>query len=200
MSAVRSLSDDVLLAMLFGQDVAHQLREQSLSLTELFELAPYGNAVRESEAAYLARPVAAAAKELLARALLASMKHREVLSSPEQVRSYLRLTIGAREHEVFVMLCLDAQNRLIEAHELFRGTLTQTSVYPREVVKVALQANAATVIFAHNHPSGIAEASRADQALTTALKAALTLVDIKVLDHFVIGSGPAYSFAEHGLL
>ena len=95
---------------------------------------------------------------------------------------------------------LDAQNRVLSCEELFRGTLTQTSVYPREVVKVALAANAGAVIFAHNHPSGVSEPSRADELLTHQLKSALALVDIKVLDHFVVAGGESMSFSERGLL
>ena len=104
------------------------------------------------------------------------------------------------EHEVFYCLMLDAQNRLIEAREMFRGTLTQTAVYPREVVKAALACNAGAVIFAHNHPSSLAEPSRADELLTQELKQALALVDVKVLDHFIVGGDTVLSFAERGLL
>jgi DNA repair protein RadC len=142
----------------------------------------------------------AATLELARRALSAEMVQRDVLGSPESVRQWLRLKLGALEHEVFVALWLDAQNRLIEYEEMFRGTLTQTSVYPREIVKRALACNAASVLFAHNHPSGVAEPSRADEALTQSLKQALTLIDVKVLDHFVITGNTAVSFAERGLL
>ena len=124
----------------------------------------------------------------------------DALTSPQAVRDYLRLKIADREHEVFVVLFLDSQNRLIATEEMFRGTLAQTSVYPREVVKVALKHNAAAVIFAHNHPSGVAEPSRADELLTTALKQALALVDIRTLDHFVVGGTSIISFAERGLI
>jgi DNA repair protein RadC len=116
------------------------------------------------------------------------------------VRDYLRLTLGQRPYEVFVAIFLDAQNRLIAANELFRGTLTQTSEYPREVVKAALAHNAAALVFAHNHPSGIAEPSHADEILTRSLKQALALVEVKVLDHFIVGGSQAMSFAERGLL
>ena len=122
------------------------------------------------------------------------------LTSPGAVRDYLRLALSSREHEVFVCLWLDAQHRVISCQEAFRGTLTQTSVYPREIVKSALAANAAAVIFAHNHPSGIAEPSRADEALTQSLKHSLALVDVKVLDHFIVAGTQAISFAERGLL
>ncbi len=116
------------------------------------------------------------------------------------MREYLRLRLQALPHEVFIALFLDAQNRVIEIEELFRGTLTQTSVYPREVIKHALRHNAGAVIFAHNHPSGVAEPSRADETLTQALKQALALVDIRVLDHFIVAGSSVVSFAERGLL
>lgn len=136
-----------------------------------------------------------------ALAILASrMKAGSALSSPAAVRDYLRLAIGAREHEVFVVVFLDAQHRVLACEELFRGTLTQTSVYPREVVKAALRANAAAVVLAHNHPSGVAEPSQADELLTRNLRDALSLVDVKVLDHFIVAGHHALSFAERGLL
>jgi DNA repair protein RadC len=138
--------------------------------------------------------------EMARRALREKLSNGVALNSPQAVRDYLRLRLQALEHEVFVGVFLDAQNRLLTVEELFRGTLTQTSVYPREIVKRALSHNAAAVIFAHNHPSGIAEPSRADEILTQTLKQALALVDVKVLDHFVVGSGAALSFAERGLL
>lgn len=128
------------------------------------------------------------------------MKHGDALNEPGTVRDYLQVLLHNRQHEVFVVVLLDAQNRVIITEELFRGTLTQTSVYPREIVKVALRHNAAAVIFAHNHPSGVAEPSRADEMLTVTLKQALALVDIKVLNHFIIAGGTALSFAERGLL
>jgi DNA repair protein RadC len=138
--------------------------------------------------------------ELVRRALQEELRFRDILSSPKQVRDYLRLALLGREHEVFLGIFLDAQNRIITAEELSSGSLTQTSVYTREVVKRALYHNAAAVIFAHNHPSGVAEPSRADETLTRALKEALALVEVKVLDHFVVAAGAATSFAERGLL
>ena len=122
------------------------------------------------------------------------------LASPAAVRDYLRLLLHDRPHEVFVCVFLDSQQRVIACDELFRGTLAQTSVYPREVVKAALAHNAAAVIFAHNHPSGIAEPSRADELLTQSLKQALALVDIRALDHFVVAGSALVSFAERGLM
>ncbi len=141
-----------------------------------------------------------AAVELVRRALTQEMRGTDNLGSPQAVRDYLRLLLEHKPVEVFVGLFLDAQNRLIVAQELSSGTLTQTSVYPREVVKSALRHNAASVIFAHNHPSGVAEPSRADETLTQALKQALALVEVRVLDHFIVGQGATLSFAERGLL
>ncbi|MEO8135807.1 MAG: DNA repair protein RadC [Betaproteobacteria bacterium] len=138
--------------------------------------------------------------ELARRALKEELAVRNALNSPRAVQEYLRLTLAGLPNEVFYVMFLDAQHRLIAGEELFRGTLTQTSVYPREVVKQALHHNSAAVIFAHNHPSGVAEPSRADELLTQALKSALDLVDIKVLDHLVVAGGGAWSFAEKGRL
>jgi DNA repair protein RadC len=142
----------------------------------------------------------AASVEIVRRAGREALSRGDVLTSPEAVRDYLRVLLLAHECEVFFALFLDSQHRLIAADELFRGTLAQTSVYPREVVKSALAHNAAAVIFAHNHPSGVAEPSRADELLTQALKAALALVDVRALDHFVVAGGAVVSFAERGLL
>lgn len=142
-----------------------------------------------------------AVMELARRALAEDMQGGNVFDSPQTVRDWLRLRLAPLPHEVFMILLLNAQHRLLEAAELFRGTLTQTSVYPREVVKLALRHNAAAVILAHNHPSGVAEPSIADEQLTQALKQALALVDVRVLDHFVVGGhGNPVSFAERGLL
>jgi DNA repair protein RadC len=142
----------------------------------------------------------AAALELAQRSLAEQMCARDSLASPVAVRGYLRLRMQHLGHEVFWVVFLDAQNRVIAAEELFRGTLTQTSVYPREVVKQALAHNAAGVILAHNHPSGVAEPSFQDQALTRSLAESLALVDVKVLDHFIVAPGACLSFAERGLL
>lgn len=138
--------------------------------------------------------------EVARRCLSEDLKAGAALTSPGAVRDYLRLLLGDRPHEVFVCLWLDAQHRVLESRELFRGTLTQTSVYPREVVKAALSANAAAVIFAHNHPSGVAQPSQADELLTRNLRDALALVEVKVLDHFIVAGREALSFAERGLL
>jgi DNA repair protein RadC len=138
--------------------------------------------------------------ELARRALADELAERDAMSSPRAVREFLQLSLGGRPHEVFVAMFLDAQNRMLGSEELFRGTLTQTSVYPREVVKTALRYNAAGVIFAHNHPSGVAEPSRADELLTQTLKQALSLVEIRTLDHFIAAGTRTISFAERGLL
>ncbi len=139
--------------------------------------------------------------ELARRALAEDMSERDNFSSPALVRDWLRLQLAAQQREIFMALWLDAQNRLLLAETLFTGTLTQTSVYPREVVKRALDTNAAAVILAHNHPSGLAEPSNADQLLTTTLQQALALVEVRLLDHFIVaGSVQPLSFAERGLL
>jgi DNA repair protein RadC len=122
------------------------------------------------------------------------------MSSPQAVKDFLRLGIGTLEHEMFTVVFLDAQHRLIAVKEMFRGTVSQTSVYPREVLKEALVLNAAAVILAHNHPSGLAEPSRADEFLTQTLKAALAMVDVRVLDHFVVAGVDVTSMAERGMV
>ncbi len=203
----QSLSDAELLAIFLrigvrGKSAVELARELLKSFSSL---AGVSSAEREAfcaikglgEAKYVQLQ---AALEMARRALAQEMKSGVNLSSPQAVRDYLRLTLQHRTVEVFMAILLDAQNRVIVAEELFSGTLTQTSVYPREVVKSALKHNAASVIFAHNHPSGVAEPSRADEVLTQALKRALDTVDVRVLDHFVVGNGSAMSFAERGLL
>jgi len=140
------------------------------------------------------------ARELVKRWLGEEMERECVLNRPAAVRDYLRIHFANREYESFVVLFLDAQSRLIAASELFRGTLTQTSVYPREIVKEALRHNAGAVILSHNHPSGVVEPSVQDRALTRTLTEALALVDVKVLDHFVVAGPSTLSFAERGLL
>ena len=203
-----ALSDAELLAIFLrvgmkgksAVDLARELINRFGSLNRMFAA---------SQAEFAAVPGMGEAKyaqlqavlEMAKRALGEQLAARELLSSPQAVRDYLRLTLGGLPHEVFLALWLDAQNRLIASEELFRGTLTQTSVYPREVVKRALAHNAAAVILAHNHPSGAAEPSTADELLTRALKDALGLVDVRVLDHFVVPAhGHPVSFAERGLL
>ena len=142
----------------------------------------------------------AAVLELARRSLGRQLAARPVFESPTQVKDHARLRLAHLPHEVFALMFLDAQHRLIQWEEMFRGTLTQTSVYPREVVKRALELGAAAVIFLHNHPSGAAEPSRADEHLTQTLKAALALVDVRVLDHLVVSRAEVVSFAERGLV
>jgi DNA repair protein RadC len=203
----QSLADAELVAILLrtgvkgksAVDVARQLLGRFGSVTALLE----AGTERIAETPGLGEAKLAqlqAALELARRALKEEMSSRDALSSPRAVRDYLRLALAGREHEVFVALLLDAQHRVTACEELFRGTLTQTSVYPREVVKCALRHNAAAIIFAHNHPSGVAEPSHADEILTRSLKAALALVEIQVLDHFIVAGTRTMSFAERGLL
>ena len=155
--------------------------------------------VRDGDGQY--RP--ASAEEVLRRArqvLSHRVRRGATMSSPQAAKDYLRIGIGILEHEMFAVIFLDAQHRLLALKEMFRGTVSQTSVYPREVVKEALMLNAAAVVLAHNHPSGCAEPSRADEFLTQSLKASLALVDVRVLDHFVVTTAEVISFAERGLL
>lgn len=138
--------------------------------------------------------------EMSRRALVEEIKAQDILNSPRKVSDYLKLKIGSLNREVFMVLFVDIQHRIIADEILFAGTLTQTSVYPREVVKRALFHNAASVILAHNHPSGMLTPSQADLQLTQALKSALALVDINVLDHMIVCGNHVYAFTEHGLL
>ena len=202
-----ALSDAELVALFVGTgvrgksalDVARELIARFGRLSRLLS-ASHGelDAVPGVGTARLAQ--IAAVMELARRALAEEMKARDSLTSPAAVRGYLRLAMQDLGHECFYCVFLDAQNRVIAAEELFRGTLTQTSVYPREVLKHALRHNAAALILAHNHPSGVAEPSMQDQALTRTLAEALALVDVKVLDHFIVAPGCCLSFAERGLI
>lgn len=202
-----ALTDAELLAVTLGTgvagcsalEVAHRTLDRAGGVSALLAAgAAELRHVRGFGPARAARWVASL--ELFRRGLVREAATRDVLTSPEAVRDYLRLTLSALPYEAFLVLFLDSQNRLLAARELFRGTLAQTSVYPREVVKAALADNAAGVIFAHNHPSGVAEPSRADELLTASLKSALALVDIRTLDHFVVAGHRVVSFAERGLL
>lgn len=183
-----NLSDVELLGKLIG--VQQSRRVYKGSLNKLFTINAPDNAPAKC----------AVARELILRSLREEMQTGVSLHAPHAVRDYLRLTIGGREYEVFVVVFLDAQNRVIAEEEMFRGTLTQTSVYPREVVKASLTHNAASVIFAHNHPSGRPEPSQADRSLTSCLAAALALVDVRVLDHIIVAGSETLSFAESMLL
>jgi DNA repair protein RadC len=188
-SSYSSLSDTSLMVKLIG--VRQTQKHYRGSLGEMFNSIHHDDRLPER---------CVVARELVKRWLDEELKRGCVLNSPEAVRDCLRIHFAGQEHESFVAMFLDSQHRLITTHELFRGTLTQTSVYPREVVKAALKVNAAAVLFAHNHPSGVAEPSQADQQLTTALKNALGLVDVRVLDHFIVAGSSVLSFAERGLL
>ena len=203
----QSLSDAELVAIFLrtgvrGKTAVEVAREQLQRFGSLSALAGAGNeSFCESPGLGPAKYAQLqAALEIARRTLREKLDAGAALSGPGAVRDYLRLTLHARPHEVFVVVFLDAQHRVVASEELFRGTLTQTSVYPREVVKRALFHNAAAVILAHNPPSGVAEPSRADEALTAALKQSLALVDVRVLDHFVVAGDGALSFAERGLL
>jgi len=138
--------------------------------------------------------------ELARRALGQRLKEREAFQTPGAVKQYLQLQLAHKNHEVFAVLFLDSQNRMLAMEELFRGTLSQTSVYPREVVMRALHHQAAAVVLSHNHPSGSVQPSRADEHLTQTLKASLALVDVRVLDHIIVGQGQVLSMAEAGLM
>ena len=142
----------------------------------------------------------AAVIEIARRALAQELTRRPMFDTPAKVKQYLQMQLGTREHEVFAVMFLDTRTCLLRYEELFRGTLTQTAVYPREVVKRALELGCAAVVLAHNHPSGAAEPSRADEYLTQTLASALKLIDVRVLDHLVVGQGEVISFAERGLL
>lgn len=183
------LSDTELLEKLIGVRQTKKLYRGSLG--EMFTSAH--NQEKLPERCLVAR-------ELVRRWLDEELRRECVLNAPAAVRDCLRIHFAGREYESFVAMFLDAQHRLISTNELFRGTLTQTSVYPREVVKAALRENAAAVIFSHNHPSGVAEPSQSDKLLTEALKSALSLVDVRVLDHFIVAGTSIISFAERGLL
>lgn len=204
---VEALSDAELLAIFLrvgvtgksAVDLARDLLTQFGSLNGIFA-APLSeltqvNGIGSSKYAQLQ-----AIFEMSRRALSEQMQLRDILNSPQQVRDYLCLRLGGLAREVFVVLFLDAQNRILSTEEMFSGTLMQASVYPREVVKRALHHNAASVIFAHNHPSGLAQQSQADELLTQQLKQALALVDVRVLDHFIVAGNTTLSFVERGLL
>ncbi len=202
-----ALSDAELLAIFLrvgvagksAVDLARDLLQHFGGLTRLFNA---------GQAEFSAFPGMGPAKyaqlqavlEMARRALGEVMKQGDALNSPRAVRDYLRLLLGGRRHEVFMVLFLDAQNHVLASEEMFRGTLTQTSVYPREIVIQALRHNAAGVILAHNHPSGVAEASQADRWLTDQLKTALGLVDVRIIDHFIVAGNEGLSFCERGWL
>ncbi len=200
-TAITQMTDADLLVMLCG-DQGRVLSKRSLP-----EIFGFGTPIQgtlfaaESVTAYAVNPQVAAAKELYIRALQADMSvNRISMTQPQSVKDYLRGKLSHLEHEVFLVLFMDTKNRLISSEEMFRGTLNQTSVYPREIVKRAIALNAASVIFSHNHPSGDTQPSRADEHLTRILKESLALIDIRVMDHIIIGGNKAISFAELGLI
>ena len=202
-----ALSDTELLAIFLRTgitgksaiDLARDLLKHYGSLTKLFA-ANQGSFCQLHGMGSAKYAQLQAVLEMSRRALAEELENKNAMNSPKLVRDFLRLSLANKEHEVFIGIFLDAQNHVITSEELFSGTLTQASVYPREVVKHALLHNAAAIIFAHNHPSGTAEPSHADKVLTQSLKQALALIDVKVLDHFIIGSGTTLSFAEHNLI
>lgn len=193
---VQNSSNNELLSALVGKGNAKKLIAVPLSI--LFGVRARRQEVCEDPAQY---SIISVAKELVTRAMAEEIQTNSIsLSSPQTVKDYIRLVLGGREQEVFMVLFLDAQNKLIASEEMFHGTLTQTSVYPREVLKRALAHNANSVILAHNHPSGLAEPSRSDETLTNALKDALSHIDVRILDHIIIGDQTTTSFAERGLV
>lgn len=206
-SGAASLSDAELLAIFLrvgvtgksAVDLARDLLLQFQSLNGIFSasLADIQRVHGMGESKYCQLQ---AIFEMCRRALAEDIQAKDVLTSPKQVRDYLCLKLGALPREAFMVLFLDAQNRVLTQEVLFEGTLMQTSVYPREVVKRTLHHNAASVIFAHNHPSGVAEPSRADELITQELKKALALIDVRVLDHFIVAGNTTLSFAERGLI
>ncbi|MBL8497976.1 JAB domain-containing protein [Nitrosomonas sp. JL21] len=204
---VASLSDAELLAIFLRTgitgksaiDLARELLSHFGSLTNIFAA---------GHASFCQLPGMGSAKyaqlqavlEMARRALGEELKNGSALNSPDLVRNYLRLSLANKHHEVFIGIFLNTQHHVIATEELFSGTLTQTSVYPREIIKRTLYHNAAALIFAHNHPSGTAEPSHADKTLTHDLKQVLAMIDVKVLDHFIVANGTTLSFAEHGLI
>jgi len=202
---VEALSDAELLAIFLritgksAVDLARDLLTQFGSLNGIFA-APLNELTQVHGIGSSKYVQLQAIFEMSRRALNEQMQVKDILNSPKQVRDYLCLKLGNLTREVFFVLFLDAQNRVVTTEEMFSGTLTQTSVYPREVVKRALHHNAASVIFAHNHPSGTAQQSQADELITRQLKEALALVDVRVLDHFIVAGNTTLSFVERGLL
>jgi len=204
----KALTDAELLALLLRTgtrgtnvlELAHQLLErfQGLSgllgtgLDELQRVRGMGGVAKRSQLVSI--------MELARRAIAEQLKHRQAFESPHAVTQFLQMHLAHHPREVFAVMFLDAQHRLLHFQEMFQGTLSQASVYPREVVKLSLQLGAAAVVLAHNHPSGSVEPSRADERLTLSLQSALQLVDVRVLDHIIVAPGQACSLAERGVL
>jgi len=199
---INALSDQDLLAILVGKREAKRLSR--IPIHKLFGMHPsFGSAVSESCAQYQSIPEPLlAAKELFARAFSSIMEQDDVLvcSQPDVVGRYLSIRIGHLQEESFWALWLNSQNQLITAEEISRGTINASFVYPRVVVKKAIQSNAASVIFGHNHPSGVLTPSESDQIITHRLRNALDLIDVRVLDHFVVSGNQFFSMAQNGLI
>jgi len=195
-TSIETMSNAELLGVLVGQRHAPQLlRNSDGSLSRLLN-EPVPVAYVPPRAGSRLQ----AAAELVRRSLFEQVQRRDAMTSPAEVRAYLRMTLVGREHEVFLVMFLNSQHHVLAAEEMFRGTLDQTAVYPREIVKRCLMLNASAVILAHNHPSGVPEPSRADEMLTKTLKNALSLIDTRVLDHFIVARDGVVSLAERGLI
>jgi len=206
-AGVQGLTDAELLALLLGSgtrgasalDLARALLEHFGSLRALLNAdGPRTLARRGIGPARYA--LLQAAMELFRRQLREALRSGPALASPEATRTFLLAHLRDKPYEVFCVLFLDNRHRLIAFEELFRGTIDRAGVHPREVLRATLAHNAAAVLFAHNHPSGVLEPSQADELITRRLKEALALIDVRVLDHFIVGEGQCFSFCEHGLL
>ena len=199
-----TLTDAELLAVMLGTglpgqnvlQLAHALLENFHGLAGLLQASPADLRAAKGLGGSARRAQLLAVLELSRRVLLQKMRKRDVMNNPETVKQFLQLQMGAYPQEVFAVVFMDAQYRLLSFQEMFKGTLNQTSVYPREVVKLALDQGAAAVILAHNHPSGDVRPSAADSTLTRTLQTALSMVDVKVLDHIIVGPGIHWSMAE----
>lgn len=197
---ISSFTNADLLTLLCGQ-AGNALA--NASLIDLFGLRPApqpGLCAEEAMHPYVVHPQFGAAKELLSRAMLEVLVRDSFYVDPSAMKDYLRTKIGGLDYESFWVVYLNVQHQVIIAEEAFRGTLTQTSVYPREIVKRALAVNASSVVLSHNHPSGSPNPSTADEHLTNTLKTALALIDVRVIDHIIVGADSAVSMAEKGLV
>lgn len=200
----QTLTDAELLAVMLGTglpgqnvlQLAHALLEHFHGLAGLLQASPADLRAAKGLGGSARRAQLLAVLELSRRVLLQKMRKRDVMNNPDTVKQFLQLQMGAYPQEVFAVVFIDAQYRLLSFQEMFKGTLNQTSVYPREVVKLALEQGAAAVILAHNHPSGDVRPSAADSTLTRTLQTALSMVDVKVLDHIIVGPGIHWSMAE----
>lgn len=200
----QTLTDAELLAVMLGTglpgqnvlQLAHSLLENFHGLAGLLQATPADLRAAKGLGGSARRAQLLAVLEMSRRVLLQKMCKRDIMNNPETVKQFLQLQLGAYPHEVFAVVFMDAQYRLLSFQEMFKGTLNQTSVYPREVVKLALEQGAAAVILSHNHPSGDVRPSAADSALTRTLQTALSMVDVKVLDHIIVGPGIHWSMAE----